>query len=245
MNTPIKITTPDWEASLKEKMEKQNQALRDVLQAHAVPDESIVGKLPRGGMALDYVGHAEITRILIEIDPMWSWEPLEVRDGRPVTTTANGMVSMWGRMMLLGTERIGVGTVKHDKPDLDKELVSDFLRNAAMRFGIALSLWSKQEWEDLKAPQASPQVASKPSPKPRTATQPAPAVVDTTEDGKISEEQMEKFTAACTNAGLNPITVFKEAGVDVRHAKMSDLPEMRKAFNKLKKENTNASTTND
>jgi len=245
MNTPIKITSPDWEASLKEKMEKQHQALRDVLQAHAVPDESIVGKLPRGGMALDYVGHAEITRILISVDPMWYWEPLEVRDGRPLTTTANGMVSMWGRLVLLGTERIGVGTVTHDKPDLDKELVSDFLRNAAMRFGIALSLWSKQEWEDLKAPQTSNQGASKPSPKPRTAPQPAVPVVDSPTDDKISEAQMEKFTSACTKAGLNPITVFKEAKVDVRHAKMSDLPAMRAAFNNLKKENSNASTTND
>jgi len=245
MNTPIKITTPDWESSLKEKMEKQNQALRDVLQAHAVPDESIVGKLPRGGMALDYVGHAEITRILIEVDPLWYWEPLEVRDGRPVTTLQNGMVSMWGRLVLLGCERIGVGTVKHDKPDLDKELVSDFLRNAAMRFGIALSLWSKQEWEDLKAPAQPAQATAKPSPKPRTAPQPAPAVVDSPADDKISEEQMEKFTAACTKAGLNPITVFKEAKVDVRHAKMSDLPAMREAFNKLKKEAADASTTND
>jgi lysylphosphatidylglycerol synthetase-like protein (DUF2156 family) len=56
---------------------------------------------------------------------------------------------------------------------------------------------------------------------------------------------MEKFTSACTKAGLNPITVFKEAKVDVRHAKMSDLPAMRAAFNNLKKENSNASTTND
>jgi hypothetical protein len=245
MNTPIKITTPDWESSLKEKMEKQNQALRDVLQAHAVPDESIVGKLPRGGIALDYVGHAEITRILIEVDPLWYWEPLEVRDGRPVTTLQNGMVSMWGRLVLLGCERIGVGTVKHDKPDLDKELVSDFLRNAAMRYGIALSLWSKQEWEDLKAPAQPAQATAKPSPKPRTAPQTKPAVVDSPADDKISEEQMEKFTAACTKAGLNPITVFKEAKVDVRHAKMSDLPAMREAFNKLKKEATDASTTND
>jgi hypothetical protein len=245
MNTPIKITTPDWESSLKEKMEKQHQALRDVLTQHAVPDESIVGKLPRGGIALDYVGHAEITRILCSVDPTWYWEPFEIKDGRPATTTANGMVSMWGRLVLLGTERIGVGTVKHDKPDLDKELVSDFLRNAAMRFGIALSLWSKQEWEDLKAPQASPQTPSQPSPKARTAPQPKPAVSDSPQDEKISEDQMEKFTAACTKAGLNPITVFKEAKVDVRQAKMSDLPAMREAFNKLKKEATDASTTND
>jgi DNA-binding transcriptional regulator/RsmH inhibitor MraZ len=114
-----------------------------------------------------------------------------------------------------------------------------------MRYGIALSLWSKQEWEDLKAPAQPAQATAKPSPKPRTAPQTKPAVVDSPADDKISEEQMEKFTAACTKAGLNPITVFKEAKVDVRHAKMSDLPAMREAFNKLKKEAADASTTND
>jgi hypothetical protein len=40
--------------------------------------------------------------------------------------------------------------VRSDKPDLDKELVGDFLRNAAMRFGICLALWSKQDWEAPK-----------------------------------------------------------------------------------------------
>jgi hypothetical protein len=38
--------------------------------------------------------------------------------------------------------------VRADKQDLDKELIGDFLRNASMRFGIALSLWSKQDWSD-------------------------------------------------------------------------------------------------
>jgi len=43
---------------------------------------------------------------------------------------------------------LGVGSVRADKQDLDKELIGDFLRNASMRFGIALSLWSKQDWSD-------------------------------------------------------------------------------------------------
>lgn len=244
MNTPIKVTVPDWEQVLKEKTEKQMKALRDVLTQHAVPDESIVGKLPRGGIALDYVGHAEITRILCEVDPLWYWEPFEIKDGRPATTTANGMVSMWGRMYLLGCERIGVGTVKHDKPDLDKELVSDFLRNAAMRFGIALSLWSKQEWEDLKKGDSTPQKPVRAVSKPRTAPQTPAPTQDKAQDEKIPETQMEKFVAACQKEGLNPITVFKAAGVDVRHAKQSDLPAMRKAFNEMKGQD-NASTTND
>jgi hypothetical protein len=54
---------------------------------------------------------------------------------------------MWATLTLLGKSLVGVGSVRSDKPDLDKELVGDFLRNAAMRFGICLSLWSKQDWE--------------------------------------------------------------------------------------------------
>jgi hypothetical protein len=50
---------------------------------------------------------------------------------------------MWGYLTLLGVTRIAVGSVEAHKADLDKELVSDFLRNAAMRFGIALALWTK------------------------------------------------------------------------------------------------------
>ena len=51
--------------------EPNAEKLRLVLDKYAVPDPKIVGKLPRGNIKLDYVGHAEITRILIEIDPLW------------------------------------------------------------------------------------------------------------------------------------------------------------------------------
>ena len=55
---------------------------------------------------------------------------------------------MWANLTLLGKTLLGVGSVRADKQDLDKELIGDFLRNASMRFGIALSLWSKQDWSD-------------------------------------------------------------------------------------------------
>jgi hypothetical protein len=126
-------------------------ALRSILDTYAIPDPALVSKLPRGGTYLDYVGHAEITRILIEIDPLWSWEPVAWDGGRPAITASNGIASMWGRLTVLGKTVLGVGNAPEKKPDLDKELVSDFLRNAAMRLGIALSLWSKSDWHDKPA----------------------------------------------------------------------------------------------
>jgi hypothetical protein len=125
---------------------------------HYKPDPQTVSQIIKNGVSLDYVGHAEITKILIEIDPLWSWQPVAWENGRPATHTQLGKitkrdgtvlefptVSMWGYLTLLGVTRIAVGSVEAHKADLDKELVSDFLRNAAMRFGIALDLWTKGE----------------------------------------------------------------------------------------------------
>jgi hypothetical protein len=123
---------------------------------HYKPDPQTVSQIEKNGVHLDYVGHAEITKILIEIDPEWSWQPVAWENGRPATHTQLGKitkrdgtvlefptVSMWGHLTLLGVTRVAVGSVEAHKADLDKELVSDFLRNAAMRFGIALALWTK------------------------------------------------------------------------------------------------------
>lgn len=99
-------------------------------------------------MHIDYVGHAEITRILTEIDPSWYWLPFgNAPDGSPAIVYSGKEATMWGTLYLLGQGRIGVGTCEKGKHDEAKELIGDFLRNAAMRFGIGLRLWSKNEWE--------------------------------------------------------------------------------------------------
>ena len=48
----------------KEKQMETSQQLADILTKYAVPDKNIVGKLPRGGTQLDFVGHADITKSL-------------------------------------------------------------------------------------------------------------------------------------------------------------------------------------
>jgi hypothetical protein len=48
------------------------------------PKESI-GKLPKGGAMLDFVGHAAITDRLLAVDPLWTWEPFAVDDDRITT----------------------------------------------------------------------------------------------------------------------------------------------------------------
>jgi hypothetical protein len=185
--------------------------LQDILGKYGVPDPSIVGKLPRGGITLDFVGHAEITKILIEIDPNWSWQPVSwTEQGRPAINVINGMAVMWGELTVLGQTRLGVGSARHDKPDLDKELIGDFLRNAAMRFGISLSLWSKSEWEEQQA-------------APRKTAEPKP----------VGQDFVTKFREACAKKGINPDDVAKAAGVNLAEVTDADAPKLRDAFKQM------------
>jgi hypothetical protein len=209
---------------------KAENKLLDVLNKYAVPDPKIVGKLPKGGQQLSFVGHADITKMLIEVDSSWTWEPVAFdTDGLPAYRVENGMAHMAGWLTIHGVRRLGIGSVTHNKPDLLKELASDFLRNAAMRFGICLALWTKQEWEDLNthpAPAPAPRQtgqASKPAPK---AEPSAPVDLDT----PLTEDQISAFNKACVAAEVSPITVYKQAKVKFGFAKQSDLSALRLAF---------------
>ena len=202
--------------------------LADILTKYAVPDPKIVGKLPKGGMQLDFVGHADITRILIEIDPMWSWEPCGWVNGRPHVHVENGMATMWARLTVHGKPMLGVGSVRADKAELDKELVGDFLRNAAMRFGISLALWTKQEWEDL---------GSKPVTPAKKQPAKAKAVAQIVEDNTpVDPEVLGKFARACADANLDHDQVADRAGVDL-HGKVTvnDMTKLRVAFKEMMK----------
>lgn len=101
------------------------------------PKESI-GKLPKGGTMLDYVGHAAVTDRLLTVDPTWTWEPFAIDEhGLPLPDQAG---NLWIRLTICGVTRIGVGDGKNMK-----ERIGDAIRNAAMRFGVALDLWAKED----------------------------------------------------------------------------------------------------
>lgn len=109
------------------------------------PDE-MIGQLPRAGTTLDYVGHAAVTDRLLSVDPGWTWEPFAAdADGGPLITYSGNDAFLWIRLTVCGVTRIGVGSESAKTNDLCKKLVSDALRNAAMRFGVALDLWSKED----------------------------------------------------------------------------------------------------
>lgn len=107
---------------------------------------------------LDYVGHADVTRRLLEIDPTWQWEPkAEDENGLPVFDTDNNdnPVGFWIKLTVCGVTRLGYGSCPSNQNDAVKVLIGDALRNAAMRFGVALDLWAKGDRADPAAENAT------------------------------------------------------------------------------------------
>jgi hypothetical protein len=144
---------------------------------------------------LDYVGHAELTDRLLSVDPEWTWEPVAwAEDGTPAITSHQGNLVMWGRLTLCGVTRLGVGTAASAKEDAHKELIGDFLRNAAMRFGVALDLWRKSERDSTDA-EASEELGDP--------------------DPTISEANAQALVTRCEEKGLNPHEVVS-LGTDGR-----------------------------
>lgn len=93
---------------------------------------------------LDYVGHAALTNRLLDCDPTWNWEPLSYDDnGQPLFDKLGGL---WIKLTVCGVTRLGYGHADGKTGgDAIKEIIGDAQRNAAMRFGAALDLWSKAD----------------------------------------------------------------------------------------------------
>jgi len=137
---------------------EQAQALRAPFPEH------MVGKLPKAGVQLDYVGHAAVTDRLLSVDPDWSWEPMTFTpEGDPRVIVADKECWFWIRLTVCGVTRPAVGTASRSAFDLPKQLISDALRNGAMRFGVALDLWAK---EDLHEPKEQKPAKKAPAKKP-------------------------------------------------------------------------------
>jgi len=146
----------------------QNTALEKLREE--VPD-NLISKLPKGTKAqnecpndqkincnvcggwhhknvrhVDYVGHAATTHRLLDADIHWNWEPLALTEQGLPLFDANG--GLWIRLTVGGQTRLGYGNADKKAGDAgarEKEVIGDAIRNAAMRFGFALALWSKAD----------------------------------------------------------------------------------------------------
>lgn len=103
---------------------------------------------------LDYVGHAAATDRLLDADPHWTWEPVAFGpDGLPALDRNGGL---WIRLTVGGVTRLGYGDADGKTGgNAVKEAIGDAIRNAGMRFGMALDLWHKGDLhlDDEAAPE--------------------------------------------------------------------------------------------
>lgn len=124
-----------------------------------------IQSLPQGGTKLDYVSHAWVTDRLLEVDPEWSWKPVAFgADGLPLFD-ANG--GLWIELTVCGVTRLGYGEPQgRDKYDQVKGAIGNAIRTAAMRFGVALDLWARENTSAVKP-------VVKAATKPKVKTEPA------------------------------------------------------------------------
>lgn len=162
MNKPVAKLEPEAEVTLSDplallrkpfaahhisqlpKETKKQREEREADRSKGIKCQICGGWHHRDAIHLDYVGHAALTDRLLDTDPMWSWEPLALRDGLPAFDPSGGL---WIKLTVCSVSRLGYGHAA-GKPGMDpgareKEVIGDALRNAAMRFGAALDLWHK------------------------------------------------------------------------------------------------------
>jgi hypothetical protein len=101
-------------------------------------------------VTLDFVGHGFLTQRLLDVDPLWTWEPMALdANGLPLLDENGGL---WIKLTVCGVTRLGYGDAGGRKgSNAIKEIIGDALRNAGMRFGMALELWCKGD-PDAPAP---------------------------------------------------------------------------------------------
>lgn len=136
-------------------------------------------RISEAHLHLSYVGHAEATSRLLEVDPYWDWEPAyrdvdkellmaAIATGNHEIVTAvianapplfDREGGMWMRVMVHDDDNeqvwtLGYGDAEGKRgPAAMKEIIGDGIRNAMMRRGLALDLWSRSD-RALEAVQA-------------------------------------------------------------------------------------------
>lgn len=154
------------------------------------------GRHSSATMHITYVGHADVTARLLSVDPYWTWRPFNPDElaGIPPSMRGDGV---WIMLTVLGVTRPGFGS-NDGKPGGNgvKEAIGDALRNAAMRFGVALDLWAKgdREWAraDKDGTDRHPDEAQPPEPQPST-----PYV------GPSADEILAQIAAHAGRAGIS------------------------------------------
>jgi len=157
-------------------------------------DRKHIDQIPKrskngGTIYLDYVGHAHVTDRLLQVDPEWNWMFASTDDnGNPVIDEFGGI---WIFLTVCGVTRIGYGWADGEVGgNAIKEAIGDAIRNASMRFGVALDLWMKEP--------ASPPATTKSGTKKATEAKPVTKVKESPAD---PTEQLDRAYLLVSEAG--------------------------------------------
>lgn len=143
---------------------------------------------------LDYVGHAAATDRLLDADPRWTWEPVPDPASMGLPTVQNGM---WIKLTVDGVSRYGFGCADGKSGgDAIKEIIGDAIRNAGMRFGMALDLWHKG---DLHGDDVEPN-------EPKRKAPPEP------DAGAITDRQRQELMDLAVAKGIDAKTLCEVGG---------------------------------
>lgn len=171
---------------------------------------------------LDYVGHAAATDRLLQADPCWTWEAFALGDDGLPALDHEG--NLWIRLTVAGVTRPGVG----DGASI-KEKIGDAIRNAAMRFGVALDLWSKEDLHTMQNPSEDPQepAAGRDSSASRRAeTRSAPASHSRPESTPGESDPvkvvMSTFAGLESETRTRAISAAKEEGITIGNRMSAD-----------------------
>lgn len=170
---------------------------------------------------LDFVGHADTTDRLLEADPQWTWEPFALDPrGLPAFDDNGGM---WIRLTVAGVTRIGYGDADGKRGGAAvKETIGDALRNASMRFGVALDLWRKETHVDEST---APRQRAQEQPSPEQRRQQILAAAGNAIASATTKEQCDRIGQRITeNENAGAITAID--AVDLRRQLVARLDEL-------------------
>lgn len=141
---------------------------------------------------IDFVGHADVTDRLLQVDPFWSWRPFTTDELQGVPPSFRD--GLWIMLTVCGVSRPGFGDAAGGKGA--KEAIGDALRNAAMRFGVALDLWAKgdREWSHAEKSGAETMHPDEHAPRERQH--------DTAWTGPSTAELLAQIDADAARAGV-------------------------------------------
>ncbi len=171
-------------------------------------------------MHLDYVGHADVTARLLEVDPEWTWTPFTMEQMQALPPKLRD-AGLWINLTVLGVTRPGFGDADGKTGgNAVKECIGDALRNGAMRFGVALDLWAKgdREWAHAEKDEVDPD---------RQPDQRQDTPADPPWTGPSTGQSLDRLAELAIAQGIDVATMtakFREANGGLSEEALSTVP---------------------